>query len=76
MHVALLVGPGGLGVQERQAPDREGRRGEERGDDDAKAKRDSPARNLKRSISGSGDDVAAEIDARVLALRAAAGGAF
>ena len=37
-------------------PDREGRRGEERGDDDAKAtgKRDSPAR--KRSISGSGDD--------------------
>jgi len=27
----------------RQAPDREGRRGEERGDDDAKAKRDSPA---------------------------------
>jgi hypothetical protein len=37
----------------RQAPDREGRRGEERGDDDAKAKRDSPAR--KRSISGSGD---------------------
>ena len=35
-------------------PDREGRRGEERGDDDAKAKRDAPAR--KRSISGSGDD--------------------
>ena len=28
----------------------------ERGDDDAKAKHDSPAR--KRSISGSGDDVA------------------
>ena len=40
----------------RQAPDREGRRGEERGDDDAKAKHDSPAR--KRSIPGSGDDVA------------------
>ena len=38
----------------RQAPDREGRRGEERGDDDAKAKRDSPAR--KRSTPGSGDD--------------------
>ena len=56
MHVALLVGPGGLGVQERQAPDREGRRGEERGDDDAKAKRDSTAR--KRGISGSGDDAA------------------
>jgi len=38
----------------RQAPDREGRRGEERGDDDdAKAKHDSPAR--KRSASGSGD---------------------
>jgi hypothetical protein len=34
------------------APDREGRRGEERG----KAKHDSPAR--KRSISGSGDDAA------------------
>ena len=31
-------------------------RGEERDDDDAKAKRDSPAR--KRSISGSGDDAA------------------
>jgi hypothetical protein len=29
---------------------------EERGDDDAKAKHDSPAR--KRSISGSGDDAA------------------
>ena len=40
----------------RQAPDRGGRRGEARGDDDAKAKHDSPAR--KRSISGSGDDVA------------------
>jgi hypothetical protein len=38
------------------APDREGRRGEERRDDDAKAKRDSPAR--KRSIPGSGDDAA------------------
>ena len=57
----------------RQAPDREGRRGEERGDDDAKAKRDSPARKergdddakakhdspaRKRRISGSGDDEA------------------
>jgi hypothetical protein len=41
---------------ERQAPDREGRRGEERGGDEAKAKHDSPAR--KRSISGSGDDAA------------------
>ena len=41
-----------------EAAGREGRRGEERGDDDAKAKRDSPARNLKRSISGSGDDAA------------------
>ena len=30
--------------------------GEERGDGDAKAKRDSPAR--KRSVSGSGDDAA------------------
>jgi hypothetical protein len=36
--------------------DRDSRRGEERGDDDAKAKHDSPAR--KRSISGSGDDAA------------------
>ncbi|KAH8056732.1 hypothetical protein JL720_14202 [Aureococcus anophagefferens] len=45
-----------LGVQKCQAPDREGRRGEERGDDDAKAKHDSPER--KRSISGSGDDAA------------------
>ena len=49
--VARLA-PGGLRVQERQNPDREGRRGEERGD----AKHDSPAR--KRSISGSGDDAA------------------
>jgi hypothetical protein len=32
----------------------EGRRGEERGDDEAKAKHGSPAQ--KRSISGSGDD--------------------
>ena len=40
----------------RQAPDREGRRGEERGDADAKAKHDSPAR--KRGISGSGNDAA------------------
>jgi hypothetical protein len=40
----------------RQAPDREGRRGEERGDDDAKAKHDSPAR--ERGISGSGDEAA------------------
>ena len=46
----------GRRVQERQNPDREGRRGEERGDDYAKAKRDSPTR--KRSISGSGDDAA------------------
>jgi hypothetical protein len=43
-------------VQEREAPDREGRRGEERRGDDAKAKHDSPAR--KRSISGSSDDAA------------------
>jgi len=43
------------GVQKRRAPVREGRwRGKERGDDDAKAKHDSPAR--KRSIPGSGDD--------------------
>ena len=41
-----------VGVQEHQNPDREGRRGEERGDDDAKAKHDSPAR--KRRISGLG----------------------
>ena len=59
VHHAPLGGvvgraPGGLRVQERQAPDREGRRGEERGDDDAKTKHDSPAR--KRSNSGSGDD--------------------
>ena len=40
----------------RQNPGREGRRGEERGGDDAKAKHDSPAR--KRSISGSGDGAA------------------
>ncbi|KAH8056181.1 serine/threonine kinase [Aureococcus anophagefferens] len=40
----------GLRIQERQAPDREGRR--RRGE----AKHDSPAR--KRSISGSGDDAA------------------
>ncbi|KAH8052822.1 hypothetical protein JL722_9956 [Aureococcus anophagefferens] len=46
----------GLRAQEREAPDREGRRREERGGDDAKAKHDSPAR--KRSISGSGDDAA------------------
>ena len=39
-----------------EAAGREGRRGEERGDDDAKAKHDSSAR--KRSISGSGDDAA------------------
>ena len=43
-------------VQKREAPDRDGRRREERRDDDAKDKRDSPAR--KRSISGSGDDAA------------------
>ena len=45
--------------QEREAPDREGRRGEERGGgDDAnlKAKHDAPA--SERSISGSGDDAA------------------
>ena len=41
----------------RQAPDREGRRGEERRDDDAKAKHDSPARK-RAAISGSGDDAA------------------
>ena len=52
----VVLAPGGLRVQERQNPDREGRRGEERGDDDVKVKRDSPAR--KRSISGSGDDAA------------------
>ena len=39
-----------------EAAGREGRRGEERGDDDAKAKHDSPAR--ERSISGSVDDAA------------------
>ena len=60
-HVALhaplggvVLAPGRLRIQERQSPDREGRRGEERGGDDAEAKRDSPAR--ERSISGSGDD--------------------
>ena len=47
------LAPGGLRVQERQIPDCEGRREEERGGD-AKAKHDSPAR--KRSTSG--DDVA------------------
>jgi hypothetical protein len=47
---------GGHRVQERQNPDREGRRGEECRDDDAKAKRESPAR--KRSIQGSSDDAA------------------
>jgi len=52
----VVLAPGGLRARERQAPDHEGRRGEERGGDDAKAKRDSPAR--KRSISGSGDDAA------------------
>jgi len=53
--VGLVLG--GRRVQERQAPDRKGRRGEERrGDDDAKAEHDSPAR--KRSISGSDDDAA------------------
>ena len=61
LHARLggVVGlaPGGRRVQERQNPDREGRRGEERcDDDDAKAEYDSPAR--KRGISGSGDDVA------------------
>jgi hypothetical protein len=45
-----------VGFALREAPDREGRRGEERGGDDAKAKHDSPAR--KRSIPGSGDDAA------------------
>ena len=52
----VFLAPGGRRVQKREAPDREGRRGEERRDDDAKAKHDSPAR--KRSISGSGDDAA------------------
>ena len=46
----------GVALKKRQAPDREGRRGEERRGGDAKANRDSPAR--KRSISGSGDDAA------------------
>ena len=50
----VVLAPGGLRVQERQNPGREGRRGEERGGDDAKAKHDSPA----RSSSGSGDDAA------------------
>ncbi|KAH8059641.1 ATPase [Aureococcus anophagefferens] len=49
---ATAASPSRRRVEERQAPDREGRRGEERGD----AKHDSPAR--KRSISGSGDDAA------------------
>ena len=58
MPLGGVVGlaPGGLGVQEREAPDREGRRGEERRGDDAEAEHDSPSR--KRSISGSGDDAA------------------
>ena len=51
-----VLAPGGLRVQERQAPDREGRRGGERGDDDAEAEHDSPAR--KRSVPGSGNDAA------------------
>ena len=38
-----VLAPGGLRVQERQNSDREGRRGEERGDDEAEAKHDSPA---------------------------------
>ena len=48
----------GVVFKERQAPDRDGRRGEERRDDDAdsEAEHDSPSR--KRSISGSGDDAA------------------
>ena len=52
----VVLAPGGLRVQEREAPDREGRRGEERGGGDVKAKHDSPAG--KRSSSGSGDDAA------------------
>ena len=56
MHPSASSSLRRAGIQERQNPDREGRRGEERGDDDAKAKRDSPAR--KRSISGSSDDAA------------------
>ena len=52
----VVLAPGRRRVEERQAPDREGRREEERGHDDARAKHDSPAR--KRSISGSGDDAA------------------
>ncbi|KAH8047568.1 hypothetical protein JL722_13011 [Aureococcus anophagefferens] len=56
LYLASDVLRNSLRVEERQAPDRKGRRGEERGDDDAKAKHDAPAR--KRSISGSGDDEA------------------
>ena len=52
----VVLAPGRVRVQERQNPGREGRRGEERGDDEDKATQDSPAR--KRSISGSGDDAA------------------
>ena len=58
MHAsaAYSLRQAGFAFKKRQAPDREGRRGEERGDDGVKAKHDSPAR--KRSISGSGDDAA------------------
>ena len=48
----MALGRGDYAREERQAPDREGRRGEERGG----AKHDSPAR--ERSISGSGDGAA------------------
>ena len=56
LGVVVVLAPGGLGVEERKAPDREGRRGQKRRDDDAKAKHDSPSR--KRGISVSDDDAA------------------
>ena len=57
--VVLETGGGdGLGIQEREAHQaaKVGAERKLRGDDDAKAKHDSPAR--KRTISGSGDDAA------------------
>ena len=54
--LAASLRQAGVAFKKRQAPDREGRRGEERDGRCAKAKHDSPAR--KRSISGSGDDAA------------------